>query len=102
MSIINSPLVLIQSVFPNAIVDEGESLSITCTNRNIPNITTLQILDPNGAPTISTSAVPGDFSVPNITRASAGNYTCVVMSTIDNSTVNATSRVIVQCKLSLI
>ena len=65
--------------------------------RNIPEITTFQILDSNGMP------VPthiGAYSVPNVTRAFAGSYTGVIMSTIDSSTVNATSTVVIQCRLS--
>ena len=70
---------------------------ITCTTRNIPDITTFQIYDPNGVPV---SAALGVFSVTSVTRAYAGIYTCVITSTIDNTTVNETSNVLVQCKLS--
>ena len=40
----------------------------------------------------------GVFRVPNVTRNYAGVYTCVITSTLDNSTVNETSVVIVECK----
>ena len=75
-------------------------MRITCITRDIRDITTLQILDPNGVP-IKLNIVLEIFTVPNVTRAYAGTYTCVVMSTIDNSTVNDTSNVIIQCKLSV-
>ena len=88
-------IVLRQPLFPDVTVNEGELLRITCITRNIPDIITFQILDPNGVPV---SALMGVFTVPNVTRAYAGTYTCVVMSTIDNGTVNEISNVIIQCK----
>ena len=72
-------------------------MKVVCFGRNIPDITTFQILDPNGMP------VPtflGVYTVPNVTRAHAGTYICVVRSILDNSTVSAISTVVVQCKLS--
>ena len=91
--------VLQQPLFSNATytINEGESLKITCTSRNVPDITTLQILNPNGVPV---HEILGVFSVPNVTRSYAGTYTCVVTSALDNSTMNATSIVIVDGKLS--
>ena len=83
---------------PDVTVNEGQTLKVTCVSRNIPDITTLQILDPNGMP------VPvsfGVYTVPNVTRAFAGSYTCVITSTINNSTVSEISTVIIQCKLSV-
>ena len=95
--LIASIIVLRLPIFPDVTVNEGALLKVTCVSRNIPGITSLQILDPNGMP------VPvslGVYTVPNVTRAYAGTYTCVVRSTRDNSTVNATSTVVIQCKLS--
>ena len=89
-------LVLAPPSFPDATFTEGDLLMITCDTMNIPENTTHEILDPNGVPV---SAPMGVFSVSIVTRAYAGTYTCVVMSTIDNSTVNDTSNVIIQCKL---
>ena len=40
----------------------------------------------------------GVFSIANVTRSHAGTYTCIVTSTLDNSTVNETSVVTVECK----
>ena len=68
---------------------------ISCVSRNIPDITSLQILNPHGVPV---RMILGVFSVPNVTRAYAGTYTCVVTSTLDNSAVNETSEVIIECK----
>ena len=80
-------------------VSEGDLLTLECTmDNNIPNITTFEILDQNG---MAINAPLGVYSVPNVTREYAGTYSCIVMSTIDNSTVNDTSEVIIQCKLSL-
>ena len=79
-------------------VNEGEMLKIICITRNIPDITTAEVLGPNGMPV---STVLADFSVPNVTRNYAGMYTCVVTSTLDNSTVNETLVVIVECKLRM-
>ena len=92
-------IVLQQPSFPNATVTvtEGEALKLTCITRNIQDITTSMILDPNGVPV---AAVFGVFTVPNVTRSYAGTYTCIVTSTLDNSTVNETSEVIVECKLN--
>ena len=91
-------IVLVQPVFPDVTVSEGDLLTIECTMDNIPDITTFEILDQNG---MAVSAPLGVYSVPSVTREYAGIYSCIVMSTIDNSTVNDTSEVIIQCKLSL-
>ena len=72
-------------------------MELTCITRNDADITTIQILDPNGMPLDLVTSF-GVFRVPNITRNYAGVYTCVVTSTLDNSTVNDTSVVIVECK----
>ena len=90
--------VLRQPLFSNATytVNEGELLKIACTSRNIADITTLQILNPNG---VQVPTVLGVYSVPNVSRTFAGTYTCVVTSTLDNSTVNETSVAIVACNL---
>ena len=85
-------------MFANVTVSEGELLELTCITRNIPDITTLQILDSNGMPLDPLVISVGVITIPNVTRNYAGVYTCVVTSTIDNSTVNATSVVIVECK----
>ena len=65
---------------------------LSCISRNIPAITTLQVLDPNGIPLTTV------VGVLNVTREYAGVYTCVITSTFDDSTVKATSVVIVECK----
>ena len=90
-------LVLNQPLFDSATVEEGELLKITCVARNIPDITTLEVLDPNGMPI---STILGVFSVLSVTRTYAGLYTCVIRSNRDNSTVSATSTVVILCKLS--
>ena len=81
----------------NVTVSEGELLELICISRNIADITTVQILDPNGM-LLDLDISLGVFSVPNVTRNYTGVYTCVIASTLDNSTVNATSVVIVECK----
>lgn len=43
-----------------------------------------------------------EFTVCPVSPGDAETYSCIVMSTIDNSTVNDTSEVTIQCKLSLI
>lgn len=90
---------LVQPVFPDTTVNEGQLLNIICTTNNIPSIITLEIRDPNGVPV---NASLGVFTVPNVTREYAGTYSCVVMSTVIDSIVTETSRVVVQCKLSII
>ena len=90
---------LTEPLFPDATVSEGDLLTITCITRNIADITTFHVLDPNGIPL---STVLGVFSVPNVTRNYTGVYTCVVTSTLDNSTVNDTSVVIIECKYPFI
>ena len=87
-----------QPLFTNVTVNEGELLQITCLTRNIRDITTFEVLDPNGRP-VATVNVLGVISVPNVSRAFAGTYTCVIRSMLDNSTVNATSTVVIQCEL---
>ncbi len=72
-------------------------MEITCISRNVPDITTLQILNPSG---VAIHASLGIFTVPNVTQSYAGTYTCVITSNLDNSTMNATSVVVVECKLS--
>ena len=85
-----------EPLFLDATTNEGELLEITCLTRNIPDISTFQVLNPNG---MLITTILGVYRVPNATRAFAGTYTCVVTSTIDNSTVNAISMVVIQCKL---
>ena len=92
-------IVLVQPLFSDVTVNEGELLTVTCIFRNIPDITTSEVLDPNGIPVMTTLGV---FNVPSVTRAFAGTYTCVVSSTRDNSSVTASSTVIIQCKLSIL
>ena len=70
-------------------------MNITCIANNIPDIITFEIRDPNGIPV---NALFGVFSVPNVTREYAGTYICVIMNTMDNSTVDEISRVVIQCK----
>ena len=84
-------------ILSDVTVNEGEMLKLQCASSNIPNLITFHILGPNGMPV----SVGFFYSVPNVTRAHAGTYTCVVMGTLDNTTVtlNATSTVVVQCKL---
>lgn len=89
-------IVLRQPLFSDTTVDEGELLEISCVTRNIPDIITFCVLDPNE---MLVTTILGVFSVSNVTRSYAGTYRCVVQSTIDNSTVNETSTVIIQCKL---
>ena len=72
-------------------------LKLFCKSRIINDISTLQIHDPSGVPV---PTVLGVFSIANITRSYAGVYTCLVTSTIDNSTVNTTSVLNVKCKLT--
>lgn len=85
-------------LFPDVTVGEGELLMAECTMNNIPDITTFEIRDQYG---MLVNAPLGVYTVPGVTRAYAGTYSCIVMSTLDNSTVNETSQVIVQCKLLL-
>ena len=80
-------------------VKEGDLLMVECTTNNIPDISTFEIRDRNGA---LVNAPLGVYNVPSVTREYAGTYFCIIMSTIDNSTVNETSEVIIQCKLSLL
>ena len=87
-------LVLQMPLFSNATVNEGDLLEVTCVSRNIPDITTVEVLDPNGMPV---PTVLGVLSMPNVTCSYAGTYTCVVTSTLDNSTVNETSEVTIEC-----
>ena len=78
-------------------IREGATLKVTCITRNIQDITTSKILDPRGV--VVPSAV-GVFTVENAMRDASGVYTCLVTNTLDNSTINATSTVVIQCKLS--
>ena len=90
-------VVLQEPLFVDVTIREGETLKVTCITRNIQDITTSQIFDPRGV--VVPSAV-GVFTVENATRDASGVYTCLVTSTINNSTINATSTVVIQCKLS--
>ena len=66
-------IVLRQPLFPDVTVNEGQLLKVTCVARNIADITTIQIFDPNGVPV---STFLGVYTVPNVTRVFAGIYTC--------------------------
>ena len=63
--------VLRQPLFSNATytVNEEELLKISCVSRNIADITTLQILNPNGVQVPTNLEV---YSVPNVTQSHAG------------------------------
>ena len=66
-------------MFANVTVTEGELLELICITRNIADITTLQILDPNGMPL---DLVIGVIKIPSVTRNYTGVYTCVVTISI--------------------
>ena len=89
--------VLQEPTFDDVTIREGETLKGTCITRNIQAITTSQILDPRGV--VVPSAV-GVFTVENATRDASGVYTCLVTNTLNSNTINATSTVVIQCKLS--
>ena len=82
----NCFIVLAQPQFLDVTVNERELLKITCLIRNIPDISTFEVLDPNGRPV---DTVLGVFTVNNVNRTHAGTYTCIVRSTLDGSNVNA-------------
>ena len=90
--------VLQEPSFDDVTIREGATLKLTCITRNIQDITTSQILDPLGV--VIPSAV-GVVTVENATRADSGVYTCLVRNTLNNNTINATSTVVIECKLSI-
>ena len=71
-------------------------MKITCLTRNIADITTFQVLNPNG---VAVSTTLGVYTVDNVTRDFAGVYTCIITNNMDRSTINATSTVVIQCEL---
>ena len=89
--------VLREPLFDDVTIRERETLKLTCITRNIQDVTTFQILDPHG---VAVPSEVGVFTVENAMRNASGIYTCCVRSTINNSTINATSTVIIQCKFS--
>ena len=91
--------VLGEPLFDDATIREGQTLTITCVTRNIPDITTSQILDPRGE--VIPSPV-GVVTIENAMRDASGVYTCLVRNINNNSTINATSTVIIQCKIRLL
>ena len=77
-------------------VNEFTPLTINCINGVPPSIGGVQIFNPAGE---SVGGVTGTYSVPNVTRAFAGIYRCVVTSVIDaNVTKSISAEVIIQCK----
>ena len=91
--------VLQEPLFDDVTIREGETLTLTCITRNIPDITTSQILDPRG---IAVPSAVGVFMVENAMRDASGVYTCLVTNTLNSNTINATSTVIIQCKFRLL
>ena len=89
--------VLQEPLFDDVTIREGETLKVTCITRNIQDITTSQILHPSG---VTVPSAVGVFTVENATRAASGVYTCLVINTLNNSTINATSTVVIQCKFN--
>jgi hypothetical protein len=88
--------VLREPLFDDVTVREGALLKITCVPRNIPAITTTQILDSRGM------VVPSELAVVTIDSAfrnASGVYTCLITNTLNNNTINATATVVVECKL---
>ena len=88
--------VLREPLFADVTIREGETLKITCTTGNIQDIITSQILDPYG---VTVPSAVGVFTIENATRDASGTYTCLVINTLNNGTINATSTVVIQCKL---
>ena len=91
--------VLREPLFDDVTIREGATLKLTCITRNIQDITTSQILDPRRV--VVPSAV-GVVTIENATRDidASGVYTCLVRNTLNNSTINATSTVTIECKFS--
>ena len=92
---------LAQPAFADVTVNEGDLLELVCVTMNSPEVISIvYIQSPSSVPRRLPNATPV-ISVPNVTRDFAGTYTCIVASSIDNSVVNDTSKVIIQCKLPI-
>jgi hypothetical protein len=89
--------VLREPLFDDVTVREGALLKITCVPRNIPAITTTQILDSRGMAV--SNVVLGVVTIDSAFRNASGVYTCLVTNTLNNNTINATATVVVECKL---
>lgn len=76
------------------VIVEGGTLSVSCINTVPIAVGTVQMVNPNG-----TVVNTGIFTVRNITRSYAGTYSCIVSSTLNNSSLTVTAEVIVQCEL---
>ena len=95
------PLVLARPAFADVTVNEGDLLELVCVTMNSPEISSMvHIQSPSSVPRRLPNATHV-ISVPNVTRDFAGTYTCIVASSIDDSVVNDTSEVIIQCKLPI-
>ena len=86
-------------------VNEGETLTIACTNNNVPDTTEFQWISPKGQ--ILVDEETESTSVMEITyraiadRSMAGRYICKVTSKLDGSSLTASVNVIVQRKSQL-
>ena len=83
----------ITSLLPNAVVVEGNSISLHCntTGNPAPNVTWTK----DGSSTVLYQRE--SFTINNITRQQAGQYICTVDNGI-GSKVNASVAVIVHCE----
>ena len=83
---------------PLTVLEGSGDAMIFCNNNNarllIPSGGGVQWWDPNGNPAPAQGSV---LLIPNITRAQAGEYRCVLTS-ITKETASATTTIIVQCE----
>ena len=97
---------LAQPLFANVTVNEGDLLELVCVLMNSPEVSSMAYIQspsnvPWRLPNAPHNATHIRISVPNVTWDFAGMYICIVSSSIDDSVVNDTSEVIIQCKLPI-
>lgn len=87
----------------NLVVNEGELLSLKCTNaKNIPSTTTLLWLDPEGEVISETAGnIETQIYMTIAARSMSGMYECEVSSNQDSSSLRVGVVVVVQCEFNL-
>ena len=93
-------IALMRPSFDDVTVNEGDLLELICVTNDTRPTTSTHIQGPISVPKRFPNNSP-IISVPNVTRDFAGTYTCIVTDETDDSVVNETSEVVIQCKLPI-
>ena len=93
-------LALMRPLFDDVTVNEGDLLELICATDDTLPTTSTHVQSPISVPRRLPNNSP-IISIPNVTRDFAGTYTCIITDESDDSVVNETSEVVIQCKFPI-